>query len=494
MATIYKKYLELDINGQYLGLEPGEYENHYFCTPKGARIIGWAGVDGIHYCFVRGFGEMVFAVSPMNTSGDYVHLLSKNFKDFLRLLLACGHTSALEQAWCWDQVRFDEFLLQNSPTAQQTAVLDLIRNKLSITPMEQPFIYMKNLQDLFDYSRFKYTEAPSIPEWKVYYEGNFWGHDRHERPGKEVFLNKQFVWDHEVWTILGIYLCSSGLVVDLCLQVPLERIRTFTDQWKLSADSDETDFTDEQRMQIDRDNPLDIDIKIKAVLNGTEHPCSHGCGLSWNPCFPEGNSLVAEHVIQHYGLDPAKGYAVSRSSFPWKTKCKPQIKRLSIKLAQEPVAVPGPHFQTSLPDGQIEFIYSPTGKKHTLTVQEYEQQEISSEDFHEPNQEFPSHYTVMSYTLSPDLPARFFSVTDCVSSDRPRYRHTGPHASGATSDVCSIGIIGSADAPTSIAVRNGNQSNVRTACSSLHFDSPEYVEWRMVFYQQECQDIEVPLI
>lgn len=68
----------------------------YFCTPKGAAIIGWAGVDGIHYCFVDGFGETVFAVSPMNV-GDYVHPVARNFEDLLRLLLSCVDMAALEQ-------------------------------------------------------------------------------------------------------------------------------------------------------------------------------------------------------------------------------------------------------------------------------------------------------------------------------------------------------------------------------------------------------------
>ena len=45
---------------------------------------------------------MVFAVSPMNSAPDFVHPLSKDFADFLRLLLACGDVAALEQAWMWE--------------------------------------------------------------------------------------------------------------------------------------------------------------------------------------------------------------------------------------------------------------------------------------------------------------------------------------------------------------------------------------------------------
>lgn len=56
---------------------------------------------------------------------------------------------------------------------------------MKLTPMEQPWVYIKKLQASFDYSKIKYTEdyydvdmnpeaEPTMPEWKVYFEGNFW--------------------------------------------------------------------------------------------------------------------------------------------------------------------------------------------------------------------------------------------------------------------------------------------------------------------------------
>lgn len=502
MTTIYRKYLNLNINGFHIGLEQSASENNYFCTPKGARIIGWAGVDGIHFCFVRGFGEMVFAVSPMNTPGNYVHPLAQDFNDFLQLLLACGHTAALEQVCWWEQAQFGAFLRENAPTAAQSAALDVIREKLLLAPMEQPFAYIKALQAGFDYSRIKYTEdyydwvpaEPKTPEWKVYFEGNFRGRHGRERAGKEIPLNKQFIWDDEVWNIPAIYTCSKGLVVDFGLQVPPERIRAFMDKWKLSADSDGTGFTDEQRMQIDTENPLDVNINPKIILNGTELSGSHGCGVSWNPCFPEGNSLETESVIQHYGLDPAQGYVIWRSAFPWKTKRKPQIKALSVTLMQEPAAIPGPHFRVSSPGEQIEFAHPSTDKKHTLTVQEYERQELSAEHFGDQNQEFPTHCTMMSYTLAPDLPDSSFTVMDCLPSDQPRHKPTTPNSPEMLSDACCIGVIGSADGPTAIVLGGVNQGKLRAACSALHFEPAEDVEWRMVFYEKKYEDITVALI
>lgn len=129
MATSYSQFLKKHIDLTSVGVEKSTDPVTYFCTPKGASIIGCAGVDGIHYCFIRGFGEMVFAVSPMNTAPDFVHPLAENFTDFLRLLLACGDAAVLEQAWMWDKTQFETFLKENPATEQQKKTLSEIAEK-----------------------------------------------------------------------------------------------------------------------------------------------------------------------------------------------------------------------------------------------------------------------------------------------------------------------------------------------------------------------------
>lgn len=506
MPRAYEEILKLNTNLSLIGLEQSADAGNYFCTPKGARMLGWAGVDGIHFCFVRGFGEIVFQVSPMNLAGSYVHPLARNFEDFLRLILACGHTAALEQAWSWEKEEFDDYLRENTPTDEQAAVLNTLREALSLTPMEHPFAYIKTMQDGFDYRLIPYTEnyyevvpAPSpLPEWKVYFDGNFWGRSSGERAGVEISLNKHFLWQDEVWTIPSIYTCSKGLIVDFCLKVSPERIKLFIDKWKLSVENDGSNFTDEQRMQIDTENPLAVNINPKAVLNNTELRSSHGCGLCWNPCLPEGNALEAWSVMQHYELDPEQGYMIWRNAFLWKTKHKPQLKTLAVRLEREQVSIAGTHFQVSLPGEQFEFIHPSTGKKHTLTVQDYERKELPSEHFKTPDLdglEFPRHLTAMSYTLSPELPDQAFQIMDCARGDRPRHKHVNPRAPQATGDVCcSVGIIGGADGPNAIFFVNDSQGKLRVASSAMHFKPVQDVEWRMNFYEKTHEDITVELI
>ena len=94
--TDFQRYETLGLDGSWISLEKGDAKGGCFCTPKGARVIGWE--DGVHYCFIRGYGETVFAVNPESCTEEYVYPLAANFRDFLRLLLSCGAAAAIEHA------------------------------------------------------------------------------------------------------------------------------------------------------------------------------------------------------------------------------------------------------------------------------------------------------------------------------------------------------------------------------------------------------------
>ena len=85
----------------------GEFE-YYYCTPKNAEIIASSGVDGIHFCTVKQFGEIIFAVSPMNF-GECVHPVARSFEDLLRLLLhcsaVCARAAKISRRFCGALVR-----------------------------------------------------------------------------------------------------------------------------------------------------------------------------------------------------------------------------------------------------------------------------------------------------------------------------------------------------------------------------------------------------
>ncbi len=495
MDKTFQKLLQTDIDLSSLGVERRTDNEPYFCTPKGASVFGWTGVDGIHFCFVRGFGGMVFAVSPANTFPNYVHPLAKNFADFLRLLLACGDVAALEQAWMWDKAQFETFLQDNPPTQEQQETLALVATKLKLMPMERPWAYIKELQASFDYSKIKYTKEyydvvdqnakPAIPEWKVYFEGNFWGHSGKERAGTEVPLNQQFEWAGHHWIIPAAYSCSKGFVVDFCMRTPEEDIRKFMTKWDLHPENDSCEyFTQEQQLQIDLENPLCLDFIPRLELNGKTMLTSHGCSVVFNPCLPDGmiNEAEAKWALEHYDLDTSYGWMIFRAAFPWTSKRRPEIKSLSLTMEQRPCRVPGPHFQTHAPGDSFSFLHPVSGTNYTLTVQEIEQQTIPQKCFGSDRWVYPTHFTVMRYTLFPES-EEDISICDCCDGDKPmEIAVEGDSFTPETQNNACVGIIGGADGPTVIMTGEKSQGRLYAACSALHFEPVrDDVEWCTMF-------------
>lgn len=492
---------QLGLDTAWIGLELGAGQP-YFCTPRGADIFARAGVDGIHYCFVEGFGEMVFAVSPMNGPGEYVHPLAGNFTDFLRLVLACGDAGILEQLWGWDRARYETSRRDDPPAPEQQAVLDAMAQGLNLTPMEDPFAYIKEVQEGFDPGRLTFSqeywdslpsEDPKPPEWKVYFEGSFWGcHDR-GRAGREIPVKKWFDWAGESWYIPAVYSCAKGLVIDFCLRVEPERIRAFMDKWDLTPENEWREFTPDQELQIQAENPLSADFHSHVLLNGGQLRCSRGCAVTWNPCLPDGEfgDLEGRWAMEHYGLDRTCGWIIHRGSFPWNSLRRPKIRTLNITLEQELTPLPGPHFYVSGPGDRIELVHPETGAVYHLTVLEYQRQELDQSrlagypGFR--GCEFPTHYTEMTYTFSPELAQGRYQISDCARNDPPWRKEAAKDNRAA-----SVGIIGGADGP--VFFLSGSKENLHTACSALRFEPDWDVEWHIVFYEKKRGNISVNLI
>ena len=124
----------------------------FFCTPIGAQIIGWD--NGIHYCFIKGFKEIVFCVNPETCCNYYVYPLAKDFTDFLRLLLSLKTTNAIQQVVWMDKDAFENFMndpdeVRYTSSEPVQSILQNISSNLEVEPIENPFDYIKKLQKDF---------------------------------------------------------------------------------------------------------------------------------------------------------------------------------------------------------------------------------------------------------------------------------------------------------------------------------------------------------
>ncbi len=503
-----KSFKKLKTDLSPLGFDMnGDFEI-YYCTPQNAEILASSGIDGIHYCTIPQFGEMIFAVSPMNF-GDCVHPIARNFEDLLCLLLHCADIAALEQCYAWDEEQYKAFLIDFPATEKQQAVLDEIRNKCGLEPIEDSFAYVKELQAEFDLSQIPYTEdyydpemnaaAPELPkEWAVYYDCGYWNGNANGEPGEETVLNKSFAWGDEVWHIPAVYSCAEGLVVDFCVEINPEKMKAFIDKWYPILAKNEN-ISREIHEQIDRENPMEIGFRPRLFVNDKEIVAKHGTSIMWIPesCLPEGESCTvneAKEIIRHYGLDETRAWSFHRWACPWATKRKPEIKSLKLKLERHPVTIQGIRFKNPSVGDVITFVHPVHKTEHKLTVLGYEKQEFSGKGFQHEEYEFPTLHTAMTYTLEPELSDKNFRVRDCADNEESKRKPRNQYEPQASYDACSVAIIGGADGPTAIFASAGQGSEQHIALSALRFEYADDIEWKTVFSEKLTEDAEIELI
>lgn len=462
-----------------VGFMPGG--EAYFCTPVGAKILGRAGVDGIHFCTAPETGDMILAVSPANGAEDCIHPVARDFPDFLRLLLACGDTAALEQSWMWSEEQFVAFLRENPPTPEGETALAALRDQ-GATPMEEPYRYLHALQAGFDpgvlcYSQ-EYRELQQETEerpWRVSFHGGLIGHGG--RAGKAIPADTWFTWEGETWYVPALYRCPEGIVVDLFQRVDVETMWAYCGKWKLTPETDWDAMPEERRCQAQAEHPFCQDFRAMLAVNGRGLRQRHGCSSVWLPLWPDREDRDMRAALQHYGLDTGDCWQLHRLSFEWTGEKPRKGKDFALILSGEETDVPGPSFQAERVGETVTFRHPVTGAEHTLTVRSIEPRDYDRPE--DPGWEYPRYFTALGYTVEPDIPQEAFSVRDCAPADPARRKPAAPK------DQLGGG--------TALFFIGRDEEGRRWAASSMHFAPPERVTWRVHFHIVSRGEVTVEL-
>lgn len=474
-----RQFLKAQIDLEPLGLiMDGPFEA-YFCTPKGARIFARSGVDGIHFCFVRGFGETVFAVSPMNGRENCVHPVAKSFRDFLRLLLALHDAAAIEQAWQWNAAQLEEFEQKHPSSDEQLTALDKLVFTFHLRPMAEPWKYIHTVQSGFDYGKLRFSEefydddTPDMTDepWQVTFEGTFWG--AHGKPGKELKLDAAFSWAGDEWLVPAAYICREGIVLDLCKRVPVEQVFGFREKWNLSKENDGSDWDEAQRLRAIAESPFSERLGAELTVNGQTLRQERGCSLCWDPLYAEGNGRETKRVRGHYGLDELDGWYIERISFPWKGKKKADIRSLSLHIREDPLEVPGQEFSPERAGDSITFTLPGAQQAYTLTALALHTEELPL--FGE-----TVYTTELAYDIAPEPPGGSVTLRDFAEAIRvsPQGDFSG----------CAFGVIGGADGPVALAMGRD------IACSQVRREKERRVTWTLVCREKRKEDKTVTLL
>jgi len=493
MATFYQTLKARFPDLSALGLEDRGPDGGYFCTPVGARCIGWPGVDGIHFCFIRGHREMVFAVSPMNLPGEYVHPIARTFREFVRLLLACD-SAALEQLWAWDRETFEAFVRSNPPSPEAGELLERIAAEFWLKPMEDPYGYVRQLQQEFDCGSLafppEYDEAVELAlaerPWAVYFSGAMLGdRDAGEQPGREVAMDYCFDWEGQSWRLLSVYICEDGLAGDFAVEVDPAAEEAFLRKWMPLL---EQGLTDDREELLQLENPFVLDARVFARINGEDCRNFHGAQDLWNPCTitQEGRDREAGRWLEHYGCSADRGWIFLRSFWRHNWAGRP-LQSLALTLREADARIPGPGFEAAA-GTRVPFTRPATGQMHVLIVDE-EPVSHTMEAREYNGMILPDQYRLLAYRVEPELPRGVLTVQDTCGGDPPRYLEPRPGEFAAC-----IGIIGGADGPTAVFFTHPGEEKRQAAVSSLYFELPEKTRWRMVFREARRSEKEVVIL
>ena len=377
-----RDFLMEEGRGEALCLAPDpvwdEGEEHYFCTPVGAKIIGSAGVDGIHFCQIPGAAR-VYAVSPMNGEGERVHPVAENLGDFCRLLLACGSTAAIEQAWQWDKDAFIRFVGEDQPDAEGRAALEALAERFSLGRMEDPYDYMAKVREGFSESDLIYpaeegTEPAQLEEPDHF--PSFYGDTVRFPPvGRPI----PFQWGGKEAYVLGYGVVDGWFIVDVAFH-----------------------WTNEMIDQLLKAQSWDgFEVSIDTRLAAGSPNSFRGCSVTYFPEYVKRDAewrqmASAGRMIWHYSLRASQNWVIHRQGFRWEEGFGgPAV----LTVAHEEYWKETARF-TVTAAGQVFTLPHPDGGELTLRVTAFEPEDIGGHLPGERDGE-PHKLRSMGYTLSP---------------------------------------------------------------------------------------------
>lgn len=328
---------------------------------------------------------------------------------------------------------------------------------------------------------------------KVYFEGNFWGHSLKERAGKKVELNQSFEWDGCTWLLPAAYLCSKGLVVDLCKKIPKHRIQSLMEQWEEKAKHNQ--ISPEEHELLEFDNPMSGLLHFKALINGRLTKGIRMCAVSWNPFRSEIEQEAKEvsELVEEYQCDKEQGWQFTRATIPWPYQRRPR--RISLTLSFEPYTLPYPcglHFNFCIDDDsrQLQVRHPVSKQEYTLFISGMKSKLLPEKSFQRLGMyEYPKHFATLSYHYDNDTANTEFTIHDCAQGDPPRRITEQERESGILGSAASVGIIGGVSAACT-------PDQEQYALSSLYFEPVRQIEWRIsaLITRGEALALELPMI
>jgi hypothetical protein len=195
-----------------------------------------------------------------------------------------------------------------------------------------------------------------------------------EKPENCITCRTTFEYEGTAWRALALYPCQSGLVVDLCCEVPREEAERFAARWGDWFGKEST-LSELQRLEYDNENPFRQDLHIELLLDGRQAP-SVRRSVAWHipvDGFPPPKDSLAADAVAAYGLasDTCRGFF--RLHKEWPAETGRTLNKPSLRLRRRWRMVPCRERFFCLPGDapmDVPFHHPVTGAAYTLHVRD----------------------------------------------------------------------------------------------------------------------------
>lgn len=322
---------------------------------------------------------------------------------------------------------------------------------------------------------------------EVYGDGCFWNEQKNGELLEQVIIGKSFVWEDLEGFVPALYTGSQGVVLDLCIRIPVEKIETFLKKW--NQEERLSGLSDEEYEQMAWENPTSLNAFVALRINGAELVRQQLWAVGWHPLEIERECIedTAEEWMRSYACDRECGWLFQRCYYVWKEERIFNIKCLELTFQEMKHPVTAAHFCTegSCLGQKITVRHPVTQKPFEITLHDNQAKQLNEDVFRQQNDnlEYPAFYRILTYSVKPESGRELITIQDCARSDPPMDR------SGERKKNRAVSVIAGESGSTAVFLAGKSPDAAKKAAmSSLHFVQTEKTEWRVVFQLQRRQD------
>lgn len=235
---------------------------------------------------------------------------------------------------------------------------------------------------------------------------------------KNLFINKNFVWNGADWKIGSIEFCDSSennAVLNLCRRIPAESIRTYEQNCKpLLPFMDRLDYDEVSIIELL--SPYKTDFSIEVTIGGNNCTGKHCAYLWWNPVHreeEEADSSIQQYM-QCFDLNPEDGWMIAQIDLALEDDSDMDLARAKLIITEDKT-IYGDKFAASKAGQTFVFINPLTQTPHVLEVKGFKTEQIDEGLFQDDDLRYCA---AMEYEITPHLSEEDYKLRD-LGPDKP---------------------------------------------------------------------------